>query len=42
MQMIAEGTISKRGTLKSEDGIDTGRYIELLKQRGIEVKITQS
>ena len=42
MQMLAEGTISKRGTLKSEDGIDTGRYIELLKQRGIEVKITRN
>jgi lysine 6-dehydrogenase len=40
MQMIAEGAITKRGTLKSEDGIDTRRYIELLKQRGIDIKIT--
>lgn len=42
MQMIAEGTISKRGTLKSEDGIDTTRYIELLGLRGIDIKIQMS
>ncbi len=39
MQMIAEGTITKRGTLRSEDGINTRRYIDLLKQRGIAIKI---
>jgi lysine 6-dehydrogenase len=42
MQMIAEGTIAKRGTLRSEDGIDTARYIELLKQRGIDIRIDLS
>jgi saccharopine dehydrogenase-like NADP-dependent oxidoreductase len=39
MQMIAEGTIALRGTLRSELGIKTTRYIELLQQRGIAVKI---
>jgi saccharopine dehydrogenase-like NADP-dependent oxidoreductase len=39
MQMIAEGTIIQRGTLRSEVGISTTRYIELLRMRGIAVKI---
>lgn len=39
MQMIAEGSISQRGTLKSELGIDHNRFIELLQPHGIKVKI---
>lgn len=39
MQMIAEGSISKRGTLRSELGIDHARFISHLGERGIGVKI---
>jgi lysine 6-dehydrogenase len=39
MQMIAESTITQRGTLRSELGINTTRYIELLRKRGIALKI---
>ena len=39
MQMIAEGSISRRGTLRSEQGIDHRRFIEHLGERGIGVKI---
>lgn len=39
MQMIAEGSISKRGTLRSELGIDHRRFIDHLNERGIGVKI---
>ncbi|MBK7093115.1 MAG: saccharopine dehydrogenase NADP-binding domain-containing protein [bacterium] len=39
MQMIAEGSISTRGTLRSEQGIDHRRFIEHLGERGIGVKI---
>jgi lysine 6-dehydrogenase len=35
MQMIAEGSIEQRGTLRLETGITPARFIELLKQRGI-------
>ncbi len=38
-QMIAEGAISQRGTLRSELGIDSGRFLQLLDQRGIGVKV---
>ncbi len=38
-QMIAEGAVGKRGTLRSEQGIDPKRFLELLEQRGIGVKI---
>ncbi len=39
MQMIAEGSINKRGTLRSELGIDHRRFIAHLGERGIGVKI---
>lgn len=39
MQMIAEGSISKRGTLRSELGINHGRFIQHLGERGIGVKM---
>jgi lysine 6-dehydrogenase len=42
MQMLAERTIKQRGTLHSESGIDPARYIALLEQRGIDVRITVS
>ena len=35
MQMIAEGTINQRGTLRSELGINSTRFLELLEQRRI-------
>lgn len=38
-QMIAEGAITLRGTLRSELGIDSQRFLQLLDQRGIGVKI---
>lgn len=39
MQMIAEGSIAKRGTLRSEVGIDHTRFISHLGERDIGVKI---
>lgn len=39
MQMIAKGSIAQRGTLRSESGINTARFIDLLRQRGIEVRM---
>ncbi len=39
MQMIAEGLIRQRGTLRSELGIDTTSYVRLLRQRGIDLQI---
>lgn len=40
MQMIAEGTVSQRGTLRLETGVDSQRFVELLGERGIELRFS--
>lgn len=39
MQMIVDGTISERGALPLELGVDSQRFIELLAERGIDLRI---
>ncbi|MFH2055127.1 MAG: saccharopine dehydrogenase C-terminal domain-containing protein [bacterium] len=41
MQMIAEGNIRERGTLRLEAGIDPVRFIALLAERGIDLRISE-
>ncbi len=40
MQMLADGTIARRGTLRSEEGIDPTVFLGHLDERGIGVQIT--
>lgn len=41
MQMLADGTISGRGTLRSEEGIDPGVFLKHLDERGIGVQFKE-
>jgi hypothetical protein len=38
MQMLADGTIAKRGTLRAEDGINPQVFLQHLDERGIKVE----
>jgi len=41
MQMLSDGAISKRGTLRSEEGIDPQTFLRHLTERGIGVQVSE-